>query len=50
VLATIENDDQPWQNETVLRAVLDAFDQKSHMALLLGCAPPTVRKWELRLD
>jgi hypothetical protein len=50
VLDTIEHSDQPWQNETVLRAVLDAFDQKSHMALLLGCAPPTVRKWELRLD
>jgi hypothetical protein len=50
VIDAIATEDAPWQNETVLRAVLDEFDQKQHMALVLGCAAPTVRKWELRLD
>ena len=49
VIDAIATEDAPWQNETVLRAVLDEFDQKQHMALVLGCAAPTVRKWELRL-
>lgn len=50
VLTHIETSDAPWRDPDILRAVLDAFDQKSHAAVLLGCAPPTIRKWELRLN